>query len=112
MGSRTGKIDFVAELRLRQWARRNYVPANQRCDSDWHSIVLDEMRLIDQDHSATLLTTGIVTTTGPSTRESSGEDATHRDGRRTDTPHAGIPSPRLDQTDSTVAPTRNSSSYV
>lgn len=94
MGNRTGKIDFVAELRLRQWARRNYVPPSQRCDSDWHSVVLDEMRLIDQDHSATQLTTGIVA----STRRADPESRQH-DGRRTDEPHAGIPSPRLGHSD-------------
>lgn len=97
MSNRTGKIDFVAELRLRQWARRNYVPPAQRCDSDWHAVVLDEMRLIDQDHSATPLTTGIVASTKRATPESRQDD-----GRRTDEPHAGIPSPRLGHADSAV----------
>jgi hypothetical protein len=29
-------------LRLRRWARQNYVPPEQR-DSSWHPVVLDEM---------------------------------------------------------------------
>ncbi len=35
-------VDFIDELRLRRWARENYVPAVQR-DSAWHPIVHDEM---------------------------------------------------------------------
>jgi hypothetical protein len=36
------ELDFIEELRLRRWARQNYVPPEQR-DSSWHPIVLDEM---------------------------------------------------------------------
>jgi len=36
------EVDFIEELRLRRWARENYVPAVQR-DIAWHPIVLDEM---------------------------------------------------------------------
>jgi hypothetical protein len=36
------ELDFIEELRLRRWARENYVaPANR--DSDWHPVILDEM---------------------------------------------------------------------
>jgi hypothetical protein len=35
-------LDFIEELRLRRWARQNYVPPEQR-DSAWHPVVLDEM---------------------------------------------------------------------
>jgi hypothetical protein len=35
-------MDFVRELRLRQWARQNFVPAESRKMS-WHPVVLDEM---------------------------------------------------------------------
>jgi hypothetical protein len=35
-------LDFIEELRLRRWARQNYVPPEQR-DSSWHPVVLDEM---------------------------------------------------------------------
>lgn len=39
-------VDFIEELRLRRWARENYVPAAQR-DTSWHPIVLEEMRRKD-----------------------------------------------------------------
>lgn len=35
-------IDFIEELRLRRWARENYVPAPQR-ERNWHPVVIDEM---------------------------------------------------------------------
>jgi hypothetical protein len=35
-------LDFIEELRLRRWARQNYVPPEER-DSSWHPVVLDEM---------------------------------------------------------------------
>jgi hypothetical protein len=35
-------LDFIEELRLRRWARQNFVPVEQRLPS-WHPIVLDEM---------------------------------------------------------------------
>ena len=35
-------LDFIEELRLRRWARENFVPVEQRLPS-WHPIVLDEM---------------------------------------------------------------------
>lgn len=41
-------IDFIEELRLRRWARENYVPTDEREES-WHPVVLDEMRNKDQD---------------------------------------------------------------
>ncbi len=36
------ELDFIEELRLRRWARLNYVPPEQR-DAAWHPVVLDEM---------------------------------------------------------------------
>jgi hypothetical protein len=39
-------IDPIRELRLRRWARENYVPPDDR-ESSWHPIVLDEMRARD-----------------------------------------------------------------
>ncbi|MDA0591312.1 MAG: hypothetical protein O2820_23375 [Planctomycetota bacterium] len=42
-------LEFVAELRLRQWGRRNYVSASMRIDSDWHPVVLDEMQRKDAE---------------------------------------------------------------
>jgi hypothetical protein len=35
-------IDFIEELRLRRWARENYVPVPQR-ERSWHPVVIDEM---------------------------------------------------------------------
>lgn len=45
----TVDLDFVAELRLRQWARQNYLPIESRNDSEWHPVVLDEMRRKDRE---------------------------------------------------------------
>ncbi len=35
-------VDFIEELRLRRWARENYVPPTER-DTAWHPIILEEM---------------------------------------------------------------------
>jgi hypothetical protein len=40
--SLSSELDFIEELRLRRWARENYVPAPER-DTSWHPVVLDEM---------------------------------------------------------------------
>jgi hypothetical protein len=42
------RLDVASELRLRHWARSNYVPADRRAAS-WHPIVLDEMRCRDAE---------------------------------------------------------------
>lgn len=42
------EIDFIEEIRLRTWARQNYVPRSDRND-DWHPVILHEMRRIDQE---------------------------------------------------------------
>ena len=47
---RSTDVDAVMELRLRRWARQNYVPADRRRDT-WHPIVLDEMRIRDEEQS-------------------------------------------------------------
>lgn len=36
------EVDFIEELRLRRWARENYVPPPER-ETAWHPVVLDEM---------------------------------------------------------------------
>lgn len=41
-------VDFIEEIRLRTWARENYVAADDR-DESWHSVILDEMRSKDED---------------------------------------------------------------
>jgi hypothetical protein len=47
-------IDFVRELRLRQWARQNFVPPASR-KASWHPVVLDEMRCRDREIEAIAL---------------------------------------------------------
>ena len=42
------QFDLIKELRLRRWARENYVSVEERSDS-WHRIVLDEMRRKETD---------------------------------------------------------------
>ena len=41
-GRTEAELDFIEELRLRRWARENYVPPGQR-EHSWHPVVLDEM---------------------------------------------------------------------
>lgn len=45
------RVDPVEEMRLRTWARRNYVPSTER-DADWHDVVHDEMARIDGEAAA------------------------------------------------------------
>ena len=40
------ELDFIEELRLRRWARENYVPPKQRQIS-WHPVVHEEMEKKD-----------------------------------------------------------------
>ena len=42
------ELDFIEELRLRRWARENYVPADRRA-ADWHPVALDEMTRRDRE---------------------------------------------------------------
>jgi len=44
----TIELDAVEEMRLRTWARQNYVPAEER-DNQWHPVILEEMRRRDQE---------------------------------------------------------------
>ena len=48
------EVDFIEELRLRRWARENYVPADER-DTAWHPIILEEMRRKDGEVSEAVL---------------------------------------------------------
>ena len=41
-------VDFIEELRLRRWARENYVPDGER-NRGWHPIILEEMSRRDQE---------------------------------------------------------------
>ena len=47
-------LDLIEELRLRRWARENYVPADER-DGGWHPIILEEMRRKDGEVSEAVL---------------------------------------------------------
>ena len=44
------EVDLVEEMRLRTWARANYVPPEER-DLTWHPVVLEEMDARDQEQS-------------------------------------------------------------
>jgi hypothetical protein len=48
------EIDVIEELRLRRWARENYVPRDER-DGTWHPIILEEMRRKDGEVSEAVL---------------------------------------------------------
>jgi hypothetical protein len=84
------ELDLVAELRLRQWARRNYVPAEQRSDSDWHAVVISEMRRIDREIGRAERVQEIVTSAGIVPLERSQHQTI-----RIDEPHAGGSSPKM-----------------
>jgi hypothetical protein len=43
-----GSADPVEELRLRRWARQNYVTIAHR-DPTWHAVIHDEMQRRDQE---------------------------------------------------------------
>lgn len=49
--SPANEIDLIEELRLRRWARENYVPPPKR-ENNWHPIVHDEMKRKDHDINA------------------------------------------------------------
>jgi hypothetical protein len=42
------ELDFIEELRLRRWARENYVPRGRRQIS-WHPVVHEEMEKKDRE---------------------------------------------------------------
>jgi hypothetical protein len=48
LSAQQSSTDPVEELRLRRWARENYVAIAHR-DSTWHAIVLDEMQRRDRE---------------------------------------------------------------
>ena len=48
------EVDFIDELRMRRWARENYVPAGER-ERAWHPIILEEMRRKDGEVSEAVL---------------------------------------------------------
>ena len=44
----SSELDLIEELKLRTWARENYVAADQR-NASWHPVVLDEMSNRDRE---------------------------------------------------------------
>jgi hypothetical protein len=46
------ELDFIEELRLRRWARENFVPVDLR-QPTWHPIVLEEMGRKDREQRLT-----------------------------------------------------------
>ena len=90
MGTNRQELDFVAELRLRQWARRNYVEVERRRDGDWHPVVLEEMRRMDRDQEAREAMQTVVTSVGVVPLEPS-----YHTGIRVDQPHAALPTPHI-----------------
>jgi hypothetical protein len=51
MTSVTAELDFIEELRLRRWARENYVPPEDR-ENTWHPVVHQEMEKKDREAGA------------------------------------------------------------
>jgi len=49
----SAELDFIEELRLRRWARENYVPRGQR-QTSWHPIVHQEMEKKDAEMGQTV----------------------------------------------------------
>jgi hypothetical protein len=43
-------LDLIEELRLRRWARENFVPINQR-QTNWHPVILEEMDRKDDERT-------------------------------------------------------------
>lgn len=50
------EVDFIEELKLRRWARENYV-CSERREASWHPVVLDEMRRKDIETEEALTVT-------------------------------------------------------
>jgi hypothetical protein len=54
-GTVVAELDFIEELRLRRWARENYVPRGQRKHT-WHPVVHEEMEKKDNEASSHVAT--------------------------------------------------------
>ena len=48
LSSVAAELDFIEELRLRRWARENYVSRDRR-ELAWHPVILDEMSRKDSE---------------------------------------------------------------
>lgn len=54
MSSGVLELDFIEELRLRRWARENYVPRDERART-WHPVIHEEMEKKDLETGEPLL---------------------------------------------------------
>lgn len=102
----------IAELRLRQWARRNYVPQDQRRDNEWHPVVLDEMQKCDAQQRLTSPVIAaprfdIVTSSGIVPLEPS-----RHDGVRIDAAHDEVAPPQFAQQASRKVESKASESSI
>ena len=52
-------LDLIEELRLRRWARENYVPPENR-QRTWHPVVHEEMNKKDDEKGAPYHIKGLV----------------------------------------------------
>lgn len=50
MAEQSADVDPIEEIRLRTWARQNYLPRELRDDS-WHPVILEEMLRKDHERS-------------------------------------------------------------
>ena len=50
VSSMMADLDLIEELRLRRWARENFVPIDQR-QKNWHPVILEEMDRKDDEGS-------------------------------------------------------------
>jgi hypothetical protein len=57
------ELDFIEELRLRRWARENYVPRSSR-QRTWHPVVQEEMEIKDLESGHQDMTPLLVSSTG------------------------------------------------
>lgn len=57
MSSGVVELDFIEELRLRRWARENYVVPEERSQK-WHPIIRDEMEKKDGEAAVPLTASG------------------------------------------------------
>jgi len=48
MQSLPSELDLIEELKLRRWARENYLPSTER-RAEWHPVIHEEMVKKDQE---------------------------------------------------------------